>query len=68
MSLFDLCECETRYSIERHGKGYTLYIGRCPHRHGYNLVHLTEPAANCDFERLEMLLNIGSAVVDSKTG
>ena len=30
------------YSIEPHGDGYTLYHGRTPFHHGYNIGHLTE--------------------------
>jgi len=36
------CKCKDEYSIEPHGNGYALYFGRCPHRHGYNLLHITE--------------------------
>src|SRR5689334_12381963 len=31
-------------SIEEHGDGEALYIGRGPGAHGLNIVHLTEPA------------------------
>lgn len=54
------CNCEAKYTIERHGKGHVLYHGRCNHRHGYNLVELHDKAANCDFKLLEKLLNIGA--------
>lgn len=36
------CRCTDRYSIEKHGDGFALYFGRCGHRHGYNLLHITE--------------------------
>lgn len=36
------CNMENKYSIEPHGDGYAIYYGRCMHRHGYNLAHLTE--------------------------
>ncbi len=36
------CPCVDKYSIEKHGKGYALYYGRCQHRHGFNLCLLSE--------------------------
>lgn len=38
------CKCRDRYSIEEHGhdNGYALYFGRCDHKHGYNLCHLSD--------------------------
>lgn len=36
------CNMENKYSIEPHGDGYAIYYGRCMHKHGYNLAHLTE--------------------------
>lgn len=60
-ALFEPCKCEAKYTIERHGKGYALYHGRCNHRHGHNLVYLTEPALNCDLKHIERLLNIGNS-------
>jgi|GEM_PF-6843335 len=36
------CRCSDEYSIEPHGEGHALYFGRCGHRHGYNLLHITE--------------------------
>lgn len=35
------CQCQNKYSIEPHGNGYAIYWGRCMHRHGANLGHLT---------------------------
>jgi hypothetical protein len=61
--LLEPCKCEPRYTIEPHGTGYALYHGRCVHRHGYNLVYLNEPAANCDLKHIERLLNVGDAFV-----
>lgn len=54
------CECENEYSIEPHGQALVLYYGRCVHRHGFNLVYLTEPAKNFNPEEIEKLLNLGS--------
>lgn len=59
--LLEPCTCEARYTIEPHGDGYALYHGRCVHRHGYNLVYLTEPALNCDLNHIEHLINLGAA-------
>jgi hypothetical protein len=59
MNFFEDCKCPIEYSIERHGKGYALYLGRCNHRHGYNLINMVEPAWNFDAEHLEKLLNLG---------
>lgn len=62
-NLLDLftCTCEARYSIEPHGSGYALYYGRCNHKHGWNLVYLKEPSANCDLKHIEALINFGAA-------
>lgn len=54
------CTCEIKYSIEPHGEGYALYYARCPHRHGYNLVNMTDPAWNFDPRHIEKLINFGS--------
>ena len=56
------CNCEAQYTIEPHGNGHVLYYGRCGHKHGWNLVYLNEPAANCDFKHIEKLLNLGNKV------
>lgn len=53
------CTCEANYTIEPHGKGYALYLGRCNHRHGWNLINMVEPASNFDPKFIEMLINLG---------
>ena len=53
----EVCSCKPAYSIEPHGDAHALYFGRCDHLHGYNLCRITEPAFNCDFEHLTLLLN-----------
>jgi len=58
---FGECDCESRYTVELHGEGYALYYDRCPHRHGYNLAYITEPAFNCDLKHIEKLINLGAA-------
>lgn len=58
--IFERCDCESLYTIEPHGEGYALYYSRCIHRHGYNLVYLTDPAYNFEPRHIERLLNIGS--------
>ena len=63
-ALFEKCKCETKYTIERHGKGYALYLGRCNHRHGWNLVNMVEPASNFDPKHIERLINLGAALYD----
>ena len=55
-SLPTICECKDRYSIEQHGNGYALYFGRCQHRHGYNLAHITETSPDV-IKRIETALN-----------
>jgi len=59
---FDDCNCKDQYTIEPHGDGYALYYARCVHRHGYNLVNMTEPAFNFDPAHIEKLINLGDAV------
>ena len=54
------CKCEPQYTIEPHGDGYALYFGRCNHKHGWNLVYLKEPSANCDLKHIEALINFGA--------
>jgi hypothetical protein len=51
------CRCEDMYSIEPHGKGYAIYFGRCPHKHGYNLAHLTEISREDMIQFIEFALN-----------
>lgn len=58
------CKCEVKYTIERHGKGYALYYGRCNHRHGYNLANIVEPAWNFNPEHIEHIINVGAALYD----
>lgn len=55
----DECHCKQKYTIEPHGDVYALYYGRCGHRHGFNLCHISEVAHNCDLEKLAVLLNSG---------
>ncbi len=55
LGVYEDCYCPEEYSIERHGNGYALYLGRCNHRHGLNLANITEP----DLKRLkEMVTNL----------
>lgn len=56
------CECVDKFSIERHGKEFALFYGRCPHKHGYNLAYLTESAKNFHPQNVEMILNLGQEV------
>jgi hypothetical protein len=60
-TLLKPCECAAQYTIEPHGDGYVLYYGRCRHRHGYNLIYMTEPAWNFYPTHIEKLLNLGAA-------
>lgn len=48
-----MCRCPDIYSIEPHGEGWALYLGRCNHRHGYNLANIQEP----DLTRLNELVS-----------
>jgi len=53
------CTCELKFSIEPHGDGYALYFGRCNHRHGLNLLHITELSYNAGdiLKKIENSLN-----------
>ncbi len=42
----NICECEDKFTIEEHGGGEVLYFGRCDHKHGFNLCHVTEKSYN----------------------
>jgi hypothetical protein len=53
--------CDPKFTIELYDDGYVLYYGHCPHRHGYNLVQLIEPAFNFDPKHIERLINLGNA-------
>ncbi len=52
----EICDCESTYSIEKHGDYYALYFGRCGHRHGYNLAKISDISYNCEIEEIERLL------------
>ncbi len=52
MDLLKPCTCPETYCIERHGDGWALYLGRCDHRHGYNLANIAEP----DLVRLNQMV------------
>ncbi len=67
-ALFEPCKCEGKYTIERHGKGYALYLGRCNHRHGWNLINMVEPAMQFDPKFIEMLINLGLAEYQKQQG
>lgn len=45
-----------RYTIEQHGDGYALYVGRDESHHGYNLAHITE-ADTPTLNKIERALN-----------
>lgn len=47
------CHCDGKYSIEPHGNGWALYRGRCNHKHGFNLAHITET----DQETLDLIVS-----------
>ena len=57
--VFGECHCPDRFRIEAHGDGYALYRGRCHHKHGLNLAHITE-ADNATLALIEGALNHGS--------
>lgn len=57
-NIFGECHCSDRFSIEAHGDGYALYRGRCCHRHGLNLAHITE-ADKATLDMIEGALNHG---------
>jgi hypothetical protein len=47
-----VCGCADEYTFEPHGDGWALYLGRCQHRHGWNLANIREP----DMPRLTEML------------
>lgn len=51
------CNCETKFSIEKHGDNHVLYLGRCNHKHGFNLFTISDVANGCDLKSLEDKLN-----------
>ena len=51
------CNCETKFSIEKHGDNHVLYLGPCMHKHGLNLFTISEVAYNCDLKEIERKLN-----------
>lgn len=51
------CICEKRFTIESHGDGYALYLGRCDHKHGFNMMHITECVNRDYLDLIERLLN-----------
>lgn len=60
------CTCEQKYTIEKDKDFYVLYLGRCSHLHGHNLVYLNDPAHNFDPELLEKLLNLGQQALEKE--
>jgi hypothetical protein len=56
VDLFE-CRCVEKYSIEPHGKGHALYYGRCNHKHGYNMMYITECNRKDVLQLIEDLLN-----------
>ena len=48
-----------KYTIEKHGDGYTIYCGRDMYHHGFNLGHLTETTADT-ISKIEKRLNTHS--------
>lgn len=54
-NFLDPCECKQSYSIEEHGSGWALYLGRCAHKHGLNLANITEPDMRLLTRMLERL-------------
>ena len=55
-----ICECEDKFSIEKHGDNHVLYLGRCLHKHGFNLFTISDIAFNCDLKEIENKLNKGN--------
>lgn len=51
------CEYDKRYTIEPHGKGLVLYRGRCRHKHGYNLLAISEVGPKFNVEFITRALN-----------
>lgn len=51
------CQCETKFSIEKHGENHVLYLDRCMHKHGLNLFTISDVAHNYDLESIVNKLN-----------
>ena len=58
----NICDCKDQYSIEKHGDGWALYLGRCPHRHGYNLAYMTD----LDVDKLNHMLDLLNSIDKDK--
>jgi hypothetical protein len=57
-TFFEPCRCDDRFSIEPHGDAYALFYGRCPHKHGYNFMRISEVSFNApDMKEIENALN-----------
>lgn len=56
----ELAKARMEYSVEAHGNGYAIYVGRDMGHHGYNVAHLTEidPKATTLLADIEMGLNL----------
>lgn len=58
-----ICQCSDKYSIEKHGNGHALYFGRCDHKHGYNVLHITSCHRQDIFDAIVKGLNNQKAIV-----
>lgn len=57
-AFFEPCQCNDRFSIEPHGDAYAVFYGRCPHKHGYNFMQISEVAFNAPgMKEMENALN-----------
>ena len=51
--------CRDEYSIEAHGNGHVIYLGRCAHLHGLNIAFVTEP----DLPRLAAMIALANSAL-----
>lgn len=57
LNKFLYCKCEIQYTLEKHGDGYALYLGRCRHKHGLNIALITEVDPKFNIQNISEALN-----------
>lgn len=66
MSIEELltCRCKKQYSIEPHGSKneHALYFGRCKHKHGFNVLKISECGRQDILDGIVEALNTASSV------
>lgn len=58
----ECCESDD-YSIEPHGEGYAIYLGRCNHRHGYQKAFIDKNDVHIVINDISVALPLISAIL-----